>query len=453
MTPHHRGYDQPSAHAEATPTRRLRLVLAPRAVTATVWAARLAGLLTLASVISPLLRRRVRPESWFDLPAATSLAASVVLAAAGSGLMLLAIGLRRRKRRAWQLGAALCVLIIVSHAVGRHPLVPLVVAAVLLVGLVITRREFTALPDPVDRLVALRVVVQLLAAGFLIVTLLLLLVRPALLEGRPSVGERLAQAALSLIGVSGPVAFRAPWLDDLTAGIGLTFGVGALVLGGYFLLRSAEPRPALTPDDVDGIRGLLAKHGRADSLGYFALRSDGDLRRVRPTGAGEPGGRHRRRARQARLHGHRPLGPTLQLENDLPPALTTPAPSYCNDAGSLIVIGRSRSPARHLERRGRTTGRLMPQGMSGRVVGRPVVDHYGLVGQKFYDVTSSSRPRTSPVPHATGTIRPGQNCKPSSGVDGFTITDMRTLRDLRNGQVRTEPRTVRYDPEPDIRCG
>lgn len=76
-----------------------------------------------------------------------------------------------------------------------------------------------------------------------------------------------------------------------------------------------------------------------------------------------------------------------------------------------------------------------------------------LVGQKRYDVTSSSSPRTSPVPHATRTIRPGQNCKPSSGVDGFTITDTRTLRDLRNGQVRTEPRTVRYDPEPDIRCG
>jgi len=41
-----------------------------------------------------------------------------------------------------------------------------------------------------------------------------------------------------------------------------------------------------------------------------------------------------------------------------------------------------------------------------------------LVGQKFYDVTSTSSPRTSPVPHATRTIRPGQNCKPSSGVDG-----------------------------------
>lgn len=255
---------------------RLRRVVASRGDIATVWSARLAGLLTLASLISPQLRRRL-PPGWLPIPAVaptvTSLAASVALAITGVGLLLSAAGLRRRKRRAWQLGVALCVLIILSQVAGRQLLVPLVVAGVLLVELVITRRKFTALPDPVGRLAALLVVVQLLTAGFLIVALLLL-VRPSLLQGRPSLGERLAQAALSLIGVSGPVAFRALWLEDLTIGIGLTFGAGALVLGGYFLLRSAEPRPALSDDDVDGIRRLLATHGRSDSLGYFALRTD-----------------------------------------------------------------------------------------------------------------------------------------------------------------------------------
>ena len=77
-----------------------------------------------------------------------------------------------------------------------------------------------------------------------------------------------------MIGVDGPVDFRLEWYDDLTAAVGLTFGIGALVLGGYFLLRSAEPRPQLSPEDVTGIRGLLARHGAADSLGYFALRRD-----------------------------------------------------------------------------------------------------------------------------------------------------------------------------------
>jgi lysyl-tRNA synthetase, class II len=168
----------------------------------------------------------------------------------------------------------MCVVIIASHLLGRHPIPPLAVAVVLLIGLLLTRREFDAVPDPVGRLLAVRLVVQLLVAGFVIVTAMLVFVRPTFLVGRPSIGEKLAQAALSLIGVSGPVEFRIDWYDDLTAAVGLTFGVGALVLGGYFLLRSAEPRPQLSAEDVAGIRGLLRRHGDADSLGYFALRRD-----------------------------------------------------------------------------------------------------------------------------------------------------------------------------------
>lgn len=237
------------------------------------WSARIVGFLTALSVVAPLLRRRLQPANWFGLPPQASLVGSVLVATTGVGLMLLAAGLRRRKRRAWQFSVALCVLIFVFHVVGRHPLVPAAVSLVLLVGLLLTRREFTARPDPVGRLAALRVVLQLLVAGFAIVTLMLF-VRPQLIAGRPSVGARLAQAALSLIGVSGPLEFRAGLLDDLTAGVGLAFGVVALLLGGYFLMRSSEPRPQLSADEVSDIRGLLDRHGRADSLGYFALRRD-----------------------------------------------------------------------------------------------------------------------------------------------------------------------------------
>ncbi|GLZ46636.1 hypothetical protein Acsp06_28210 [Actinomycetospora sp. NBRC 106375] len=238
-----------------------------------VWAARVAGLLTVLSLVTPLLRRRLQPATWFGLPPEATLVGTAVVATLGVGLMMLATGLRRRKRRAWQLAVVACVLLIVSHVVGRHAVVPTVITLLLLVGLLLTRREFTALPDPVGRLAAVRVVVQMLLGGFVVVALLLF-VRPSLLAGRPDVGDKLAQAGLSLVGVSGPVEFKALWFDDLTAAIGLTFGIAALVLGGYFLLRSAEPRPALTGEDAEGIRALLARHGRADSLGYFALRRD-----------------------------------------------------------------------------------------------------------------------------------------------------------------------------------
>ena len=239
-----------------------------------VWAARIVGLLSILSILAPAARRRLEPAAWLGLPVEASLVGTVVLATAGFGLILLATGLRRRKRRAWQLAVLLCVVIIASHALGRHPLAPLVVAVVLLVGLLLTRREFDAVPDPVGRFLALRLVLQLLSAGFVIVTAMLVFVRPTFLVGRPSIGEKLAHAALSLIGVDGPVDFRIDWYDDLTAAVGLTFGVGALVLGGYFLLRSAEPRPQLGEAEDAGVRALLAGHGRADSLVYFALRRD-----------------------------------------------------------------------------------------------------------------------------------------------------------------------------------
>ena len=60
-----------------------------------------------------------------------------------------------------------------------------------------------------------------------------------------------------------------PFLDDLTSAIGLASGITAALLGGYFLLRSAEPAPAGCTDAA--LRRLM---GGQDSLAYFALRPD-----------------------------------------------------------------------------------------------------------------------------------------------------------------------------------
>jgi vancomycin resistance protein YoaR len=75
-----------------------------------------------------------------------------------------------------------------------------------------------------------------------------------------------------------------------------------------------------------------------------------------------------------------------------------------------------------------------------------------IYGQKRYDVTSQTGPRTNPVPPGTKNLAGNPRCKPSQGVGGFTITDTRVLTDVRTGQTRSEPRTVRYEPEPQITC-
>ncbi|WP_394360380.1 phosphatidylglycerol lysyltransferase domain-containing protein [Amycolatopsis sp. SB7-3] len=233
------------------------------------WVTRLAGLLALVSVLVPAGRRTLRGHvaAWLELPHEATVGAATVALVTGVLLMLLATGLKRRKRRAWQLAVAAAALLTVSHLGLRHTLGAGLVSLALLIALIATRRHFIALPDPVTgRWRAIRVFLQLTVAGVAI-NFALLSVAPV----DAGVGDRLAQSTLALIGVSGPVVFPALWLEDLSAAVGLLFGIGAVLLAAYFLLRSAEPAPELTDEEVERLRGLL---GERDSLGYFALRRD-----------------------------------------------------------------------------------------------------------------------------------------------------------------------------------
>ncbi len=240
------------------------------------WCGRLVGLLTiLAVVFRPVGRRLGHPVvTWLDPSVLAHVAAGTLTVAAGIGLVVVAAGLRRRKRRAWQLAVAMTVLVLVLHIVSHRGWIALLATAALLVVLVLHRDRFVALPDPVmGKWPAIVVLAQLLVIGA-VVDMLILLVNRHELIGAPSLGAQVEQVLLALVGVSGPLVFRREVIDDLTATIGLWSTIGAVLTGGYFLLRSAEPKPALTTTDESGIRALLHTHGKADSLGYFALRRD-----------------------------------------------------------------------------------------------------------------------------------------------------------------------------------
>src|SRR5256885_1577577 len=138
-----------TASVSARATRRWS-VRGAGSVRAITWAARLVGLIALASVIAPVGRRRLRPSlsEWLGLPVGATAAAAVVVLGAAVLLFMLAAGLRKRKRRAWQLAVALTTLIVVLHLVFRHGTGAGIAAGILLVALVINRREVTALPGP-----------------------------------------------------------------------------------------------------------------------------------------------------------------------------------------------------------------------------------------------------------------------------------------------------------------
>ncbi|WP_027932942.1 phosphatidylglycerol lysyltransferase domain-containing protein [Amycolatopsis thermoflava] len=245
-------------------------------VAAITWVTRLVGLLAVISVVLPAGRRGMRGHVavWLGLPQDATTAAAAVVLAVGVLLIMLASGLKRRKRRAWQLALAASVVLAVSHLGMQHVFGAGMVAVALAVTLVLNRRHFVALPDPVTgKWVAVRVFLQLLVAGF-VINVALLSVAPSRFMAPLSFPDRMAEAALALFGVSGPAEFHVEWMDDLTATVGLLFGLGAVLLAAYFLLRSAEPAPHLSEDEKARLKALLDKHGARDSLGYFALRDD-----------------------------------------------------------------------------------------------------------------------------------------------------------------------------------
>lgn len=100
------------------------------------------------------------------LPGAVSPLAAAASIVVGILLLLLAHGLKRRKRRAWGAAVALLPVGIAAQLVYRHSVFGAVLSLALLVFLVWHRREFAALPDPRSRWKALANLVVLGGVSF-----------------------------------------------------------------------------------------------------------------------------------------------------------------------------------------------------------------------------------------------------------------------------------------------
>jgi lysyl-tRNA synthetase class 2 len=192
-------------------------------------------------------------------------------------LLMLARGLRRRKRRAWQAVIALLVLDILIHLPLRYPMhfhffsISTIVAIVLLAALLYRHADFYAIGDPRTRRTAAWVFVTLVVMDFAIG--LGLLARGPL-AGSYSLSQRLQDVLYELVGVYGPVQWASDPRSDLYHLLTSALGLFTLAVTVYLFFRSARPRARLAAGDATRIRGLLDKYGDRDSLGYFALRDD-----------------------------------------------------------------------------------------------------------------------------------------------------------------------------------
>jgi len=191
-------------------------------------------------------------------------------------LLMLARGLRRRKRRAWQAVVALLTFDIVIHFMHfplhfRFVSISDIVAVVLLVILLYRHDDFYAIGDPRTRRTAAGVFVGLVVMDFAI-GLGYLAIGP--LAGTYTVSQRLQDVLYELVGVYGPVGWASDSRGDLYHLLTSALGLFTLIVTVYLFFRSARPRARLAAADAVKIRELLDKHGDRDSLGYFALRDD-----------------------------------------------------------------------------------------------------------------------------------------------------------------------------------
>lgn len=239
------------------------------------WLARfvtLLGVVSVASALTPELHSRL--EAVLDLlPPFAPSAARAGAAAAGLVLLFLSRGLRRAKHRAWLAATVLTATTLVLHLAKGLDVEESVLSGVVLVALWAGRKEFVARPDPRSArssgLTAGAAYVVAVALGWL----LLLGEHRHEVPGTTGL-QRLAEAALGVVGVTGPVQYDRPYAADRAALTLLVVGAAAALVVLAVLLRPAGGPHRMGADDDVRLRSLLDAAGDSDSLAYFGLRDD-----------------------------------------------------------------------------------------------------------------------------------------------------------------------------------
>ncbi|WP_431042971.1 phosphatidylglycerol lysyltransferase domain-containing protein [Streptomyces sp. P1-3] len=257
------------------PPRLRRLLRGPRPETVPTvvgTACTLIGLLNVASGIFPRFRHSKFHTFTEVLPGAVSPLAAASAIVVGLLLLMLAHGLKRRKRRAWVAAVGLLPVGAAAQLMYRDSVCGALLSLALLALLIRRREEFFALPDPRSRWKALASLLVLggvsLGLGWLIVD-----GHPDKVVGSPSFQDRLEHVLWGLFGFEGPVHYTDR--VDYTVGYSLgALGLLTVATTAYLAFRPANPVARLTQEDEDRLRELLVQHGGRDSLGYFALRHD-----------------------------------------------------------------------------------------------------------------------------------------------------------------------------------
>jgi len=241
------------------------------------WLSRFAFLVGLFNILANTLRPFRAPTQTLDhyflvYVNSTAFATAVIT---GFALISLSKGLKRKKKRAWNLAISFAAINLFTDLFRfhRHP-VQLALSILLLITLAIYKEEFYAKSDPSTRwrpALALAIYIPaVIIAGVLIIYFR----HSDSLVGSPSLMQVLETVAYGLVGLTGPVRFATDKATDSVYFTLGTFGFFALIIPVVLYLRRVKENPFNTAADLEAIQEILNKDKFADSLSYFATRAD-----------------------------------------------------------------------------------------------------------------------------------------------------------------------------------
>ena len=190
-------------------------------------------------------------------------------------LILVARGLARRKRRAWNITIIILVLNVTAELFRIHiHFIQLIVNLSLLAILVIFRKEFYAISDPTTKRQPFVIFFRILFLTIFSGIFLIYFRHGNQLIGNPNFIDVLQTVLRGLVGVSGPIEFTSTTVSHTVDNTLGALGIFTIILPLWLYFRRVRPITTTTPEDLEQIKELIKHDTDQDSLGYFATRKD-----------------------------------------------------------------------------------------------------------------------------------------------------------------------------------
>ena len=196
----------------------------------------------------------------------------ILSVAIGLGIIGVARGLSRGKRRAWGIAVFLFALAAVVHLVHGPDPISVLLSAVMVLALIWFRTDFRAKGDPGSLTQAIAFVPVYLLFVFVFTSITLFAERAHITPDLSFWGN-VETAYLGLIGLDGPYAYHRNVFHDFFETALLVIGIVGLITLLYLVFRTFVQAEPPTPDRRRHAERIVRRWGD-DTLDYFALRRD-----------------------------------------------------------------------------------------------------------------------------------------------------------------------------------